>query len=89
MKKLKVIILCIFTIFSTSTFALFGGGGSGIGKLVGIVTKISDTQIQMQLEQIEQGLNQLEMISNQVKNMQSIDGALAASQLADSFSINA
>lgn len=82
MKKLKVIILCIFTIFSTSTFALFGGGGSGIGKLVGIVTKISDTQIQMQLEQIEQGLNQLEMISNQVKNMQSIDGALAASQLA-------
>lgn len=83
MKKLKTIILCIFTIFSTSVFALFGGGGSsGIGKLVGIVTKISDTQIQMQLEQIEQGLNQLEMISNQVKNMQSIDGALAASQLA-------
>lgn len=82
MKKIKIIILCIFTLLSTDTFSLFGGGGSsGIGKLVGIVTKISDTQIQMQMEQIQQGLNQLEMLSNQMKNMASIDGALATSQL--------
>lgn len=81
MKKIKIMILCIFTIFSTYTFSLFGGGGSGVGKLVGIVTKISDTQIQMQMEQIQQGLNQLEMLSNQMKNMASIDGALATSQL--------
>lgn len=81
MKKIKIMILCIFTIFSTYTFSLFGGGGSGVGKLVGIVTKISDTQIQMQMEQIQQGLNQLEMLSNQMKNMASIDGVLATSQL--------
>ena len=82
MKKIKIIILCIFTLFSTYAFGLFGkGGSSGIGKLVGIVTKISDTQIQMQMEQIQQGLNQLEMLSNQMKNMASIDGALAANQL--------
>lgn len=82
MKKIKIIILCIFTLFSTYTFSLFGkGGSSGIGKLVGIVTKISDTQIQMQMEQIQQGLNQLEMLSNQMKNMASIDGVLATSQL--------
>ena len=81
MKKIKIMILCIFTIFSTYTFSLFGGGGSGVGKLVGIVTKISDTQIQMQIEQIQQGLNQLEMLSNQMKNMASIDGVLATSQL--------
>ena len=81
MKKIKIMILCIFTIFSTYTFSLFGGGGSGVGKLVGIVTKISDTQIQMQMEQIQQWLNQLEMLSNQMKNMASIDGVLATSQL--------
>ena len=81
-KKFFLIAALISLSLSTPTFSLFGGGGSsGIGKLVGIVTKISDTQIQMQLEQIQQGLNQLEMLSNQMKNMANIDGVLATSQL--------
>ena len=80
-KKFFLIAALISLSLSTPTFSLFGGGGSGVGKLVGIVTKISDTQIQMQMEQIQQGLNQLEMLSNQMKNMASIDGVLATSQL--------
>lgn len=81
-KKIFLIAALISLSLSTPTFSLFGkGGSSGIGKLVGIVTKISDTQIQMQMEQIQQGLNQLEMLSNQMKNMASIDGVLATSQL--------
>lgn len=82
-KKIITIVALFGTLYigHTSQAGIFGGGSSGIGKLVGIATKISDTQIKMQLEQIEQGLNQLEMISNQVKNMASIDGALASSQL--------
>lgn len=80
-KKIFLIAALLSLSLSTPTFSLFGGGGSGIGKVVGIVTKISNTQIQMQLEQIQQGLNQLEMLSNQMKNMANIDGVLATSQL--------
>lgn len=84
MKKKIFLIVAIITLsFSTNTFCLFGGKGSGVGKLVNIVNKISNTQIEMQLEQIQQGLNQLEMLSNQMKNMANIDGMLAASQLTN------
>lgn len=81
--KRKLLLLVFTVILSFNTVAgIFGGGGSsGIGKLVTLVTKISDTQVKMQLEQIEQGLRQLEMLQNQATNMLSIDGALAASQL--------
>ena len=81
MKK-KLFILALVTILSSNLVAgIFGGGSSSIGKLVTLVTKISDTQVKMQLEQIEQGLRQMEMLQNQATNMLNIDGALAASQL--------
>ena len=81
MKK-KLFILALVAILSSNLVAgIFGGGSSSIGKLVTLVTKISDTQVKMQLEQIEQGLRQMEMLQNQATNMLNIDGALAASQL--------
>ena len=81
MKK-KLFILALVAILSSNLVAgIFGGGSSSIGKLVTLVTKISDTQVKMQLEQIEQGLRQMEMLQNQATNMLNIDGALAVSQL--------
>ena len=81
MKK-KLFILALVAILSSNLVAgIFGGGSSSIGKLVTLVTKISDTHVKMQLEQIEQGLRQMEMLQNQATNMLNIDGALAASQL--------
>lgn len=81
MKK-KLFILALVAILSSNLVAgIFGGGSSSIGKLVTLVTKISDTQVKMQLEQIEQGLRQMEMLQNQATNMLNIDGALAATQL--------
>lgn len=82
MKK-KLLMLALVSILSTNSIAgiIGGGGGKGIGQLVTLATKISNTQIQMQLEQIQQGLNQLEMLQNQATNMLNIDGALAANQL--------
>lgn len=67
--KRKLLLLVFTVILSFNTVAgIFGGGGSsGIGKLVTLVTKISDTQVKMQLEQIEQGLRQLEMLQNQAQ----------------------
>lgn len=78
MKK-KLFILSLITILSINIEAgiLGGGGSSGLGKILKIVTKISEQQHLMQLEQAQQSLqfanqiaNQIEQIQNQMKSLQ-------------------
>ena len=78
MKK-KLFILSLITILSINIEAgiLGGGGSSGLGKILKIVTKISEQQHLMQLEQAQQSLqfanqiaNQIEQIQNQMKSFQ-------------------
>ena len=71
MKKI-IIYSFIVTVFTTNLNAgIFGGrGGGGFGKIVGIVTKISNTQLKMYTEEVKQGINQVEMVKNQVEQLQ-------------------
>ena len=82
MKKI-IIYSLIVSIFTTHLQAgIFGGkGGGGLGKIVGLITKISNTQLKMYTEQINQGINQVEMLKKQAINMLNIDGALTNSEL--------
>lgn len=90
MKRLRFLFILI--LMSELCFAgIFGGGSSGIGKLVGIVTRIADQQLKMQTEQAKQGLqlaeqlqNQVEQIRNQMKSLE--NEALNLKQLGENIS---
>lgn len=70
MKKIKLLIISLL-ICQLAMAGIFGGGGSsGIGKLVSIVTKIGDRQLTMQIEQAKQGLQFAEQLENQVRQIQ-------------------
>lgn len=70
MKKIKIFIVSVL-ICQVAVAGIFGGGGSsGIGKLVSIVTKIGDRQLTMQIEQAKQGLQFAEQLENQVRQIQ-------------------
>lgn len=70
MKKKLFILPLIILISLNTTAGIFGGGSSGIGELVKIVTKISEQQHLMQLEQVQQSLHLVQQIENQATQIQ-------------------
>lgn len=72
--KRKICLIGMFIVLSISSFALFGGGSSGIGKLVSIVERMETNQIAMKLDQLKQ-------LEADLKNMANLGTELTTGQL--------
>ncbi len=72
--KRKICLIGTFVILSISSFGLFGGGSSGIGKLVSIVERMETNQIAMKLDQLKQ-------LEADLRNMANLGTELTTGQL--------
>lgn len=72
MKKFRkfILILLIISVTGTTVFGRFGRRGSGLGKLVGLVSQIAANQVIMKTELGQQGMKMVTQINNQVRQIE-------------------
>lgn len=72
MKKVKIFVLCLMTLISTSAFALFGGGGGAstavLLKILAVETASKSEHIKNTLEAIEQTRNLKNQLEYDIRN---------------------
>lgn len=72
MKKIKILVFCFMTLFSTSVFAIFGGGGGSqtavLLKILAVETASKSEHVRNTLEAIQQTKNLATQLEYEVRN---------------------